>query len=152
MRNSLKRALFATLPVIGAVVLVADDMPEVKIFDDCQLASFNAAIAPGTCQDNFAGRTSFQNFIGDVDAHKSAAEWRFDPNPREVRAGSQLRLENRGGETHSFTRVNVFGGGFIDILNQLSGNPVPAAECVSQSVGSTFVPSGAPDQPGPTLL
>src|SRR5437764_9742700 len=138
MRNSLKRALFATLPVIGAVVLVADDMPEVKIFDDCQPASFNAAIGPGTCQDNFAGRPSFQKFIREVAAHQSAAEWRFDPNRREVRAGSQLRLENRGGETHSFTRVNVFGGGVVPILNTLSGNPVEAAECASESVGSTF--------------
>jgi hypothetical protein len=37
--------------------------------------------------------------------------------------------------------VAQFGGGFIDDLNQLSGNPIPAPECLDfANIG--FVPSG----------
>jgi hypothetical protein len=32
---------------------------------------------------------------------------------------------------HTFTPVHQFGGGFVDILNQLSGNLVPAPECLN---------------------
>jgi hypothetical protein len=38
---------------------------------------------------------------------------------------------NRGGEVHTFTHVAAFGGGIIPPLNALSGNPVPAPECLA---------------------
>ena len=63
-----------------------------------------------------------------------------------------LALQNTGGETHTFTRVRKFGGGFVDALNQASGNPVPAPECAqlvngvltpqAPSADNLFIPAG----------
>jgi hypothetical protein len=143
----------AVLPVIGAVLLVADEAPTVKLRDDCQPATFNGPGGPGpnTCRADFNGQTSFQKFIEELTKHQRAPEWRFDPTRRDVEAGTQLLLDNYGGETHTFTRVEMFGGGFVPPLNTLSGNLVPAPECLAQSVGATFVLSGAEGKQGPTL-
>jgi hypothetical protein len=55
--------------------------------------------------------------------------------------GDLIIAINRGGEAHTFTEVAAFGGGFIPELNELSGNPVPAPECLD--FGSiVFVPPG----------
>jgi hypothetical protein len=44
--------------------------------------------------------------------------------------------------------VAQFGGGFVPDLNGISGNPVPAPECLN--FGSiVFIPAGA-TEPGPT--
>src|SRR5262249_3237066 len=48
--------------------------------------------------------------------------------------GKTLNLGNTGGETHTFTKVAKFGGGFIIPLNELSGNPVPRPECTTGAV------------------
>jgi hypothetical protein len=50
-----------------------------------------------------------------------------------------LHLQNLGGETHTFTEVKRFGGGFVAFLNAASGNPVPAPEC-AQVVNGQLVP------------
>ena len=44
--------------------------------------------------------------------------------------GRPTLIENRGGEDHTFTEVAQFGGGVVGVLNGLSGNPVPAPECL----------------------
>jgi plastocyanin len=155
MRNLARRIAVGVVPVIGAVILVADSTPTIKIRDDCQPATFNLpapdGAGPGTCATNFSGNTSFAKFIDELMKHQDAPEWRFDPQTRSVEAGTRLSLDNYGGETHTFTEVAKFGGGFVAPLNALSGNPVAAPECLMQSVGSTFVPPGAEDQPGPTV-
>ena len=53
-------------------------------------------------------------------------------------------LQNLGGETHTFTRVREFGGGFVAPLNAASGNPVPAPECARMINGQL-----APQPPSP---
>jgi len=109
----------------------------VTIRDDCEPASFNAAVGPGTCVRD--GSTRFGDFIADlVDDHFVAA-WRFDPRRFPVASRQSLELKNRGGETHTFTRVANFGGGFIAVLNELSNTPTPAPECAMLSNG-TLVP------------
>jgi hypothetical protein len=101
--------------------------------DDCDPASFNAAVGPGTCIRE--GSTTFDDFIADlVDDHFVAA-WRFDSRRFPIESGRSIELKNRGGETHTFTRVANFGGGFIDVLNQLSNTPTPAPECATLSNG-----------------
>jgi plastocyanin len=59
-----------------------------------------------------------------------------------VLEGSTLTAVNRGGEVHTFTEVEQFGGGIVPLLNDLSGNPTPAPECLALSP-SDFVPPGA---------
>jgi hypothetical protein len=155
MKHAGLRFLLAGLPIITAVMLVADDSPRIKIQDDCQPATFNLdppnGAGPGTCRANFDGETAFQKFIQQIIQNHKAVDWRFDDTPDHVAAGTTLHLRNEGGETHSFTRVQNFGGGIVPILNQLSGQTTLASECFGPNVGGTFVPSQARDQVGPTL-
>ncbi|MFL5581362.1 MAG: hypothetical protein ACJ8AO_13415, partial [Gemmatimonadaceae bacterium] len=55
--------------------------------------------------------------------------------------GATILAVNRGGEVHTFTEVEEFGGGIVPILNQLSGNPVAAPECLALAA-EDFVPAG----------
>ena len=111
---------------------------EIKILDDCEPASFNANLPPGTCVGD--GETTFNSFIAELVATQQARKWKFKPNMLTVVGGRPVILENRGGETHTFTLVQEFGGGFIGALNGLSGNPVPAPECASTLPNGDLVP------------
>ncbi len=111
---------------------------EVKMLDDCDPRSFNAAVGPGTCVGD--GDTTFAAFLAQVQATKAAKEWKFKPSMLTVKDHRPVILENEGGETHTFTLVSAFGGGFVDVLNQFSGNPVPAPECAATAPDGTLVP------------
>lgn len=126
------------ISAISAVALAipsdaSGDGQRVEMRDDCQPASFNLAIGKGTCIGD--GETSFSAFLAEVGATQKAKNWVFDPSMLTVRAGRPVIIENEGGETHTFTMVKAFGGGFVPILNTLSGNPAPAPECVAESGG-----------------
>ncbi len=54
--------------------------------------------------------------------------------------GQTLLAVNRGGEVHAFTEVEDFGGGIVDTLNALSGNPLPAPECLNLAAGDFIAP------------
>jgi len=114
----------------------------VLISDDCEPASFNVPF-PGACTGN--GKTTFDKFIAQLTQHQNAFLWMFAPRESTVPVGKTLSLGNTGGETHTFTKVAEFGGGFIIPLNDLSGNPVPVPECTP---GAVVVP-GTMLQPQP---
>ena len=97
--------------------------------DSCDPDSFNAAIGPGTCLKN--GRTTFAEFIAQLQATGVAQDWKFSSEHLTARLGVDLLGNNVGGEEHTFTPVRAFGGGMVPILNTLSGNPVPAPECLA---------------------
>ena len=107
--------------------------------DACDPASFNAVIGPGTCVKPF--RTTFQEFIAQLTATKVAQGWFFSPAQLTAQLGVNLLGNNVGGEEHTFTPVRQFGGGFVPILNTLSGNPVEANECKTLDEDD-IVPSG----------
>jgi hypothetical protein len=107
--------------------------------DSCEPTSFNEAIGPGTCVKN--GSTTFGAFIAELTATQQVRDWRFTPEQLTARLGVNLLGNNVGGEEHTFTPVKAFGGGFIQFLNQLSGTPVPAPECLSLDEDD-LVPSG----------
>ena len=112
----------------------------IHLRDYCDPASFNAAIGPGTCiRDTSDGAITFSGFVAEVGADKSVGAWRFAPGQIRVSAGTTLQLQNLGGETHTFTQVKRFGGGFVDFLNVASGNPTPAPEC-ARVVDGSLVP------------
>jgi plastocyanin len=142
-RRSVSAALMVgAVSVMSAVAMAtpsvaSDGGQRIEIQDDCQPTSFNLAVGKGTCIGD--GETSFGAFIAEVQATQRAADWKFDPSMLTIRAGRPVILKNEGGETHTFTMVKAFGGGFVPILNQLSGNPVPAAECATGS-GVNLVP------------
>ena len=99
--------------------------------DGCQASSLKAISGRGTCIGD--GETAFGAFIAEVGATGKAAAWKFDPSMLTIQAGRPVILKNEGGETHTFTMVKAFGGGFVPILNQLSGNQFPASECATGS-------------------
>ncbi len=113
----------------------------VEVTDDCQPASFDAVLGAGACVGG--GETSFSAFIAELTANKSVDDWAFDPEEVRVAAGQGLSVHSTGGEFHTFTKVAHFGGGFVPILNQLSGNPVPVPE-----TASPFGPANLPLPPG----
>jgi hypothetical protein len=107
------------------------------MLDQCDPDSFNAAIGPGTCVNRNGGIT-FDLFISLLQQHARVPSWRFSPDTIHVPRELTLAIVNRGGEAHSFTEVDEFGGGVVPNLNALAGTPVPAPECLS----ADFVPAG----------
>jgi plastocyanin len=148
-RIHLKRRLATVAGIVALLFLVpaagssaASTTRQVQVLDDCDPASFNAAIGPGTCVKD--GTTTFSEFIAQLLAQGRAPAWRFAPEQLRLDPGGTLQAHNRGGEDHTFTEVANFGGGCIQALNDLLGlTPVP--ECAGFPGGAfaaTLVPPG----------
>ena len=132
-------SLASVFLIISPTPSGASSGKSVRMFDDCQASSFNAAVAPGTCVGD--GETTFGEFIAELQRTQQAEEWQFEPEMLKVKSGRPVIVENRGGETHTFTMVDTFGGGFVPALNGLSGTPKLAPECATGSPGAP-VPTG----------
>ena len=124
--------------------------------DACDPTTFNAVLGSGVCMPGHHGNTLFPDFIGELQMDQIAGAWRFNPllNATEgnfrlarldLRSGDQTTIQNAGGETHTFTRVKNFGGGFKAVLNGLTGNPDPAPECAQILPGGTLAPQPESD-------
>jgi plastocyanin len=111
----------------------------VTIMDACDPTSVNAALGAGSCARQ--GGVPFDVFIAQLTKHQFAGAWHFAPAVVNVQLGQTLIARNNGGEVHTFTEVENFGGGIVPLLNQLSGNPDPAPECLALT-GSDFIPPG----------
>jgi hypothetical protein len=138
-------AAIAVLSLSGGVDAVQGDK-KIRMYDDCEPTSFNAVLGDGACVGN--GHTTFDEFIGELAATQDAHKWRNQPSQMLLNIGRPTLIENRGGEDHTFTEVAEFGGGFVDALNGISGNPVPAPECLN-SGSIVFIPAGGVEE-GPT--
>ncbi len=141
-----KRSLIVLLAGVSMLLVGAStawaqfgpSLREVEMTDTCEATSFNAAIGPGTCVGN--GTTTFGQFINQLMTMKDAPEWRFLPVDVGVRAGQGLLVRNTGGEFHTYSEVAAFGGGCVDVLNDILGlTPVP--ECDDPDI---FNETGAP--------
>src|SRR5262249_49543569 len=99
IRVSVFGAVAAAFLSIAAVASASQ--PRVMAQDDCDAVSFTLAVPgdPPTCVGS--GKTTFGDFIGQLVDHKFAGAWHFAPKQINVKAGSSLVFENRGGETHS---------------------------------------------------
>jgi hypothetical protein len=140
----------ACLLVIASPARAGESAATIRIWDGCDPDTFNQAIGPGTCLPGKHARETFQLFIEELTLDHIAGAWRFGSTKYSFSDGRGTVLNNRGGETHTFTRVAKFGGGFVPLLNQLSGNPDPAPECLlPPSDTSIFVPGGK-TVPGPS--
>ena len=156
-RSSIRLLVAGTLLVaVAAVAAVAsEDSKSFRVRDDCDPATFNAAIGPGTCNERFDGDTTFQKFIKELTEDKSVGAWRFNPDQTGLDGGQKTIIESRGGEFHTFTRVADFGGGIVPLLNGLAGAGATRPECGTPGVlappttTNNFVPAGAAF-PGPT--
>lgn len=116
-----------------------EDARTVRMHDDCDPASFDAALQnPNACIGK--GKTTFDNFIAELTRSQVAQKWRFQPKHIELERGATLTAINKGGEVHTFTRVAKFGGGVVPILNTLSGNPDVAPECTTLEADDMVAP------------
>lgn len=111
----------------------------VSMMDACDPETFNDMFGEGTCLRQ--GGVNVDKFLSLLGQHGSVGAWHFSPSSAPIAAGTTLVAVNRGGEVHTFTEVEEFGGGFIQPLNDLSGNPVPAQECLNLE-DDDFVPPG----------
>lgn len=137
-------AAMATLSLTTNAAVQGDK--KIRLLDDCEPVSFNAVLGEGACVGN--GHTTFDEFIAELAATQDAHKWRNQPSNMLLNVGRPTIIENRGGEAHTFTPVAEFGGGFIPDLNGISGNPVPAPECLNIPA-LVFIPPGGIEE-GPT--
>ncbi|HWC06287.1 MAG TPA: hypothetical protein VG799_03455 [Gemmatimonadota bacterium] len=98
----------------------------IEMLDRCEPESFNAVLIE--CVGD--GKVTFTEFIAELLKKQVHHQWRFQPHQLALKAERPFQAVNVGGEDHTFTEVDEFGGGFVTDLNTLSGNPVPAPECL----------------------
>ena len=121
--------------IFAAVVLLSlrvgagavEGEKKIRLLDDCDPVTFTAAFGENTCIGN--GHTTLDEFFEELEATQDVHKWKNQPSEVQIQAGRQAEVENRGGEPHTFTHVAEFGGGLLEDLNELSGNPIPAPEC-----------------------
>jgi plastocyanin len=133
-----KRAFLSLVSTLALVLSTAASTTaasvhrQVEVLDDCNAASFDAALGdPNACVK--LGGTTFSEFISELVAMGRAPAWRFAPADLTLPAGGSIDAYNRGGEFHTFTEVAAFGGGCVQPLNQILGlTAVP--ECANAGV------------------
>jgi hypothetical protein len=138
MRMVMWKRFSYAFALVGVATIAAYAGPNVRTIqmrDDCDPASFNAAIGPGTCVGG--GGTTFDEFL-DALADGGDHHWKFNNDRTE--ADRAVNAQNRGGETHSFTEVNHFGGGFVALLNM---GLEPVNECAARDGNGNLIPDGA---------
>jgi hypothetical protein len=137
-------AVTVALAVVALLLLAgsafgASDHRVVKVQDDCDPATFNAAIGEGTCVGD--GRTLFADFLAEFQAEGSVDGWAFSRDDFGLERGGTIEAVNEGGEFHTFTPVKNFGGGCIP---ELDNGEEPVPECADfATLGiTTGVPAG----------
>jgi len=142
--NRHQRSLGIALAVAGMAACSDSSGPvettHVSMQDQCEPTSFNAALGAGTCSRQ--GTVTFAQFNSELSSSHQVAAWRFVPSAIEIHVGQAITAMNDGGEMHTFTEVEEFGGGIVPSLNQASGNTVEAPEC-AQITAADMVASGA---------
>ena len=114
MKISMWKALsyVCAAAVVTTMAVAAKDVRTISIRDDCDPATFDEAVGPGTCIGD--GDTTFAEFL-DALADGGHDKWRFNSDRTETDLA--VNSSNRGGEVHTFTEVGQFGGGFVPLLN-----------------------------------
>ena len=88
----------------------------------------------------------FADFIAELEKKQVHHQWRFRPPRLGLKAERPFQAVNLGGEEHTFTEVEEFGGGFVPDLNTLSGNLVPAPECLDFALLEFVEPGEATEE------
>jgi plastocyanin len=112
----------------------------IQLLDLCDPTTFNAALGEGTCINRSSGIT-FEEFTNTLNLTGSVPAWRIDPASFDIEESASLTVVNLGGETHTFTEVEEFGGGIVPELNQASRNAQQAPECLAL-LSTDFISSG----------
>lgn len=129
----------SALPVATAATGGRQDVI-VNMLDACDPATFDAAVGPGTCVRS--GGMTFDRFIEQLTRLQFVGPWHFAPPNGNVRVGQTFVAANKGGEVHTFTEVDEFGGGIVPRLNELAGVPTVAPECAALEPDDFVAPGG----------
>ena len=127
-----KFALLAgCLMLAGAAHALAQEAPQtpaqVVALDECDPATFNAALGPAFCHNVALGAsTTLKDLFDKAIAGTPDPNWDFEPDVVSIKKGTPIIVVDQGGEPHTFTEVAHFGGGFIEDLN---GGEAMAPEC-----------------------
>ena len=127
-----KFALLAgCLMLAGAAHALAQEAPQtpaqVVALDECDPATFNAALGPAFCHNVTLGAfTTLKDLFDQAKAGTPDPNWDFEPDVVSIKKGTPIIVVDQGGEPHTFTEVAHFGGGFIEDLN---GGETMAPEC-----------------------
>ena len=128
MRKLVRRSSIVAVAATAILTLpfaASANPSEIYMSDACS-PSFNVALGdPTIC--NRQGGTPFDVFIQQLMQNKRAGAWHFSAPRVKLRDGDTLTVENRGGETHTFSEVSQFGGGGIvpDLNLILFGTATP---------------------------
>jgi plastocyanin len=119
--------LVASVAFAGAIHALAQEHPlqaqpprivQVVALDECDPATFNAALGPDFCKNVTLGAfTTLSDLFAQAAAGTPDPGWDFEPDSLKVNEGTILSVSDQGGEPHTFTEVKTFGGGFIPGLN-----------------------------------
>ncbi len=128
---------------------------DVRLQDRCDPASFNAAIpsppgAPPTCIPPGGQKTvTFDEFLAKLNpVDFGHPKWNNHPDELDLRDGDQISVTVRGGEFHTFTEVDEFGGGCIPFINDALGLADPGldpADCTPGAGGLVDTTGVAPN-------
>jgi hypothetical protein len=129
LRGGLPLAAALTVMVAPTYAMTPAPPLPVQIQDQCNPPTFNAAVGPGTCVGN--GAVTFQQFVNELTQLHFAPQWHFVPDQLQMTIGQSFIATNMGGEVHSFTEVDAFGGGVVPFLNDLSGRGATRPECAA---------------------
>jgi plastocyanin len=142
MNTAAKFVLLACCLMLASVTTAlaqenAPKLTQIVALDECDPATFNAAIGPDFCKNVSLGYfTTFDDLFAKAAAGTPDPNWDFEPDSVQIKKGTTLSVVDQGGEPHTFTEVARFGGGFITGLNGPGETTVP--EC-SGGFGSVAV-------------
>ncbi len=117
------------LTFVAAASAHAQQTPPAQVvaLDECDPATFNAALGPAFCHNVTLGAfTTLSDLFAKAAAGTPDPNWDFEPDTVNIKKGTPIIVVDQGGEPHTFTEVAHFGGGFIPPLN--SGQDV-VPEC-----------------------
>jgi plastocyanin len=101
---------------------------QVVALDECDPTTFNAALGPDFCHNVTLGAfTTLKDLFAKAATGNPDPGWDFEPDILKIKEGTNLSVVDQGGEPHTFTEVDHFGGGFIPGLNAPGEDVVP--EC-----------------------
>lgn len=128
-----KKWLLAVIIFAGATLAVAQQtatpIAQVVALDECDPTTFNMALGPDFCKNVSLGAfTTLDQLFHEAQIGHPDPKWDFEPDSLEIAEGTILNVVDQGGEPHTFTEVDHFGGGFIAKLNGPVAAPVPECE------------------------
>jgi len=147
-----RRGFSFVFAAVGTMVLSAGlvgralDVKTVDMRDACDPASFNDMFGD-VCFSGHPG-VNVDTFLHVLANSQKMGAWHFAPGSVRLQSGQAFQAHNSGGEVHTFTEVDEFGGGFIPELNALVGEDEIAPECdLAHGASPEFIGPGQTGDP-----